>query len=59
MKATLAAVIFSVFAMGCTFTPKHGDRGPASVKPAKIANPGSCEDNMSNKCDPNDPRCKK
>jgi hypothetical protein len=58
MKATIAAVIFSVFAMGCTFTPKHGDRGPASVGQATKA-AGACEDSMSSKCDPNDKHCKK
>lgn len=60
MKAIVAVVLFGLFAMGCTFTPKHGDRGPASMgKPAYAKAAGSCEDSMSNKCEANDPHCKK
>lgn len=60
MKAMVAAVIFSVFAMGCTFTPKHGDRGPASVnKPVPAKATGACEDSVSGQCDPANPHCKK
>jgi hypothetical protein len=57
-KAFVAAVALSVFSFGCAMTPKHGNRGPASIGKAKPANP-TCEDNVSNKCDPNNPNCTK
>lgn len=57
-KALIVAVALSALSFGCAMTPKHSHRGPASMGKATPANP-TCEDNLSNKCDPNDPKCAK
>lgn len=57
MKLLVIAGLMSVMAMGCAMTPKHGNRGPASVNKATPA-AATCEDALSNKCDPKNPNCK-
>jgi hypothetical protein len=57
-KVFVMAVAASALTFGCAMTPKHGNRGPASMGKATPANP-TCEDNLSNKCDPNNPNCTK